>query len=65
MNGLVEKSIFILLEAKAKFKNLAVLWSGGKDSTALLVLCREMFFKSGENVDKLCEETSKTSKKPR
>lgn len=44
INSLVEKSIFILREAKAKFKNLAVLWSGGKDSTAVLALCREAFF---------------------
>jgi len=43
-DGLIEKSIFILREAKAKFKNLAVLWSGGKDSTAVLALCREAFF---------------------
>src|SRR3989338_2580574 len=41
---LTEKSIFILREAKSKFNNLAVLWSGGKDSTALLALCREAFF---------------------
>lgn len=44
MEQLVEKSVFILREAKARFKNLAVLWSGGKDSTAMLALCREAFF---------------------
>ncbi|MDO8523029.1 MAG: sulfate adenylyltransferase subunit CysD [bacterium] len=38
------KSINILREARAKFKNLAILWSGGKDSTAMLALCREAFF---------------------
>ena len=43
-DNLVEKSVFILREAKAKFNNLAVLWSGGKDSTAVLALCREAFF---------------------
>jgi len=41
---LTEKSIFILREAKARFKNLAMLWSGGKDSTAMISLCREAFF---------------------
>lgn len=44
MEQLIEKSVFILREAKAQFKNLALLWSGGKDSTALLALCREAFF---------------------
>lgn len=44
MQSQIEKSILILREAKSKFKNLAVLWSGGKDSTALLALCREAFF---------------------
>ncbi len=43
-NLLAEKSIFILREAKSKFNNLALLWSGGKDSTAMLALCREAFF---------------------
>lgn len=44
MENLVEKSISILREAKSKFKNLGLLWSGGKDSTAMLALCREAFF---------------------
>jgi len=41
---LVEKSIFILREVKARFRNPAVLWSTGKDSTACLSLMREAFF---------------------
>src|SRR3989344_2479241 len=41
---LTEKSIFILREAKARFKKPAALWSGGKDSTVALSLCREAFF---------------------
>jgi len=42
--NLIEKSIFVLREAKNKFKNLAILWSGGKDSAVALALCREAFF---------------------
>ncbi len=44
MDHLTQKTIFILREARAQFKNLAMLWSGGKDSTAMLGLCREAFF---------------------
>lgn len=43
INELREKSIYILREAGSRFKNLALLWSGGKDSTALLSLSREAF----------------------
>ena len=44
LKALEDKSIFILREAKAKFKNLAALWSMGKDSTAMLALSRKAFF---------------------
>ncbi|OGZ98914.1 MAG: hypothetical protein A3C07_01680 [Candidatus Sungbacteria bacterium RIFCSPHIGHO2_02_FULL_47_11] len=44
MDELIKKSVFILRKARARFKKLAVLWSGGKDSTAMLALCREAFF---------------------
>lgn len=44
MKDLVQKSIFILRETKAQFKNPCVLWSTGKDSTTMLNLCREAFF---------------------
>ncbi len=44
IDELRKKSIFTLREAKARFRNLAILWSGGKDSTAALALCREAFF---------------------
>jgi sulfate adenylyltransferase subunit 2 len=37
-------SIHILREAYANFKNLGMLWSIGKDSTALLWLTRKAFF---------------------
>ena len=40
---LEEKSIYILREAKSKFKNVAALWSMGKDSTAMLGLARKAF----------------------
>ncbi len=44
LDKLEEQSIFILREAKAKFKNLAGLWSMGKDSTVMLALARKAFF---------------------
>lgn len=44
LEELVEKSTFILREVKAQFKNPAVLWSTGKDSTTMLSLIKETFF---------------------
>jgi sulfate adenylyltransferase subunit 2 len=44
LNELIGKSVFILRETKAQFKNPVVLWSTGKDSTATLSLCNEAFF---------------------
>jgi sulfate adenylyltransferase subunit 2 len=41
---LENKSIFIIREAYYKFKDIALLWSIGKDSTILLWLCRKAFF---------------------
>ncbi len=38
------QSIFIFREAYREFKNLAMLWSIGKDSTVLLWLARKAFF---------------------
>ncbi|MGC8567938.1 MAG: sulfate adenylyltransferase subunit CysD [Candidatus Micrarchaeia archaeon] len=43
LGELEERSIYILREAKAKFKNMAVLWSMGKDSTTMLMLIRKAF----------------------
>ncbi len=37
-------SVYILREAYANFKNMAMLWSIGKDSTVLLWLARKAFF---------------------
>ena len=44
LKNLIDKSIFILREAKAEFENPCVLWSTGKDSTVVLSLMREAFF---------------------
>jgi len=44
LKDLIDKSVFILREVKARFKKPAVLWSTGKDSTACLSLIREAFF---------------------
>jgi sulfate adenylyltransferase subunit 2 len=44
MRNIIEKSLFILREAKAQFKKPAVLWSTGKDSTVMLALIKEAFF---------------------
>jgi len=44
LEKLENKSIYILREAYSQFKNLAMLWSIGKDSTVLLYLSRKAFF---------------------
>lgn len=44
LKTLEEKSIYVLREAKRRFKNLAALWSTGKDSTVMLALARKAFF---------------------
>lgn len=44
LKELENKSLFIIREAMAQFKNIACLWSVGKDSTTLLWLCRKAFF---------------------
>ena len=41
---LENKSIFIIREAYYKFKDIAMLWSVGKDSATLLWMCRKAFF---------------------
>ncbi|MEM0201939.1 MAG: phosphoadenosine phosphosulfate reductase family protein, partial [Candidatus Micrarchaeaceae archaeon] len=43
LDSLEEKSIYIMREAKMKFKNLAALWSMGKDSTTMLAIARKAF----------------------
>ena len=44
LDRLESESIFIMREAFAKFDNMAMLWSIGKDSTAMLWLARKAFF---------------------
>ncbi len=44
LDQIEQKSIHILREAYANFKNLGMLWSIGKDSTVLLWLARKAFF---------------------
>jgi len=44
LDQLENKSVYILREAYANFKNLCMLWSIGKDSTVLLWLARKAFF---------------------
>ena len=44
LDELENKSIYIFREAFRKFRNLAMLWSIGKDSTVLLHLARKAFF---------------------
>lgn len=41
---LENKSIYIIREAYSRFKNIALLWSIGKDSTTLLWIARKAFF---------------------
>ena len=44
LDELESQSIYILREAAARIDPLALLWSIGKDSNALLWLCRKAFF---------------------
>ena len=44
LDKLESQSIFIIREAFSQFKNVAILWSIGKDSTTLLWLVRKAFF---------------------
>lgn len=45
LKQLESKSIYLIRETAAKFKNPAVLWSTGKDSTVCLHLIRKALFK--------------------
>lgn len=44
LDKLESQSVYIIREAYANFKNMAMLWSIGKDSTVLLWLARKAFF---------------------
>ncbi len=43
---LEEKAIFVMREARSRFKRLAAMWSMGKDSTAMLAMARKAFLGS-------------------
>lgn len=43
LEKLVSKSLYILRQSKSEFRNPAVMWSTGKDSTAMLALVREAY----------------------
>ncbi len=43
LEKLVSKSLYILRQSKSEFRNPAVMWSTGKDSTAMLSLVREAY----------------------
>ncbi|NOZ64590.1 MAG: sulfate adenylyltransferase, partial [Caldiserica bacterium] len=44
LDRLENQSIFIIREAYSRFRQVAILWSIGKDSTTLLWLARKAFF---------------------
>lgn len=44
LRRLENQSVFIIRESYNQFKNMAVLWSVGKDSTTMLALIRKAFF---------------------
>jgi sulfate adenylyltransferase subunit 2 len=44
LRGQEDRSVFILREAYASVRPLGMLWSMGKDSTALLWMARKAFF---------------------
>jgi len=44
LDELESRSIYIIREAFEQFKKIGLLWSIGKDSTALLWLCRKAFY---------------------
>ena len=44
LRDLENRSLYMIRETYAEFKRPAVLWSTGKDSTAVLWLCRKAFF---------------------
>ena len=44
LSELENKSIYIIREAYSRFRNIALLWSIGKDSTTMLWITRKAFF---------------------
>ncbi|MEW6360005.1 MAG: sulfate adenylyltransferase subunit CysD [Planctomycetota bacterium] len=44
LDDLENRSIYVIREAYARFRSIAALWSIGKDSSAVIWLCRKAFF---------------------
>lgn len=44
LQELENRTVFLIREAYARFRNIALLWSIGKDSTSLLWIARKAFF---------------------
>lgn len=44
LDRLEHQTVYIIREAYQRFRQIALLWSVGKDSTALLWMCRKAFF---------------------
>lgn len=44
LDDLVGRSVYILREAKSRFRNPVCMWSSGKDSTTMINLCRDAFY---------------------
>lgn len=44
LDQLENKSTYIIKKAYARFRDIALLWSIGKDSTTLLWIARKAFF---------------------
>ena len=44
LDELENRTIYIIREAYSRFRDIALLWSIGKDSTSLLWMCRKAFF---------------------
>ncbi len=73
LDELESKSVFIIREAYKQFKNIAMLWSIGKDSSCLLWLVRKAFYgripfpvihiDTGYQIPKMIEWRDKYAKK--
>jgi sulfate adenylyltransferase subunit 2 len=44
LEELESRSVYVIREAYARFGNIGMLWSMGKDSTSMLWMCRKAFF---------------------
>ena len=44
LKDLYERTVYIMREAKSNYKNLAIMWAGGKDSSVALYIAREAYY---------------------